>query len=85
MKARVRVDGRLLDDFDVCNGLRQDRTMAPTLFNLTSALFERDGFILWKIGSTSLTRSCFVGLIGKLRRSSEAQEAYRKAQEAPAH
>ena len=38
MRTRVRVDGTLLDDFDVSNGLRQDCTMAPTLFNLNASI-----------------------------------------------
>ena len=33
MKARVKMDGTLLDYFDVSNGIRQGCTMAPTLFN----------------------------------------------------
>ena len=34
MKASVRVDGELLEEFEVTNGLRQGCTMAPILFNL---------------------------------------------------
>ena len=34
MKAKVRVDGELLEEIEVENGLRQGCTMAPTLFNL---------------------------------------------------
>ena len=34
MRARVRVDGELLDEIEVNNGLRQGCTMAPILFNL---------------------------------------------------
>ena len=34
MKASVRMDGELLEEFEVTNGLRQGYTMAPTLFNL---------------------------------------------------
>ena len=42
MQARVRVDGELLDDIEVNNGLRQGCTMAPTLFNLYAcAVAER--------------------------------------------
>jgi len=38
MKARVRVDGTLLDECDVSNGLRQGCMMAPTLFNLYASI-----------------------------------------------
>ena len=34
MKARVRVDGKLTDEIDVRNGLRQGCCIAPVLFNL---------------------------------------------------
>ena len=34
MKAKIRVDGELLDEIEVENGLWQGCTMAPTLFNL---------------------------------------------------
>ena len=34
IEARVRIDGELLDEIEVRNGLRQGCTMAPTLFNL---------------------------------------------------
>ena len=34
MKARVRLDGELLEEIEVTNGLRQGCTMAPSLFNL---------------------------------------------------
>ena len=34
MEASVRVDGELLEEFEVSNGLRQGCTMAPILFNL---------------------------------------------------
>jgi len=34
MAARVKVDGKLLDEISVTNGLSQGCTMAPTLFNL---------------------------------------------------
>jgi len=38
MKARIRVDETLFDDFDVSNGLRQGCTMASTLFNLYASI-----------------------------------------------
>jgi len=38
MEAGVRVDGELLEEFEVTNGLRQGCTMAPTLFNLYSCI-----------------------------------------------
>ena len=34
MKARLRVDGDMLEETEVANGLRQGCTMAPTFFNL---------------------------------------------------
>ena len=34
IRARVRVDGELLEEIEVNNGLRQGCTMAPTLFSL---------------------------------------------------
>ena len=34
MNARIKVDGELLEEIEVNNGLRQGCTMAPTLFNL---------------------------------------------------
>ena len=41
-RARIRVDGELLEEFEVTNGLRQGCTIAPTLFNLyASVVSER--------------------------------------------
>ena len=34
MQTKVRIDGQLLDEIEVNNGLRQGCTMAPSLFNL---------------------------------------------------
>ena len=41
MKARVRVDGELIDKIEVTNGLRQECTMAPMLLNLYADVAER--------------------------------------------
>ena len=42
METRIRVDGELLEEIQVNNGLRQGCTMAPTLFNLyASVVAER--------------------------------------------
>ena len=42
MKAHIRIDGELLEEIEVNNGLRQGCTMAPTLFNLYAcAVVER--------------------------------------------
>ena len=42
MKARVRLEGELLEEIEVNNGLRQGCTMAPSLFNLYAcAVAER--------------------------------------------
>lgn len=38
MQAQIRVDGELPDGIGVSNGLRQGCCMAPTLFNLYSAV-----------------------------------------------
>ena len=38
MEARFRVDGQLSETIEVCNGLRQGCTMAPTLFNLYASM-----------------------------------------------
>ena len=38
MNASVKVDGELLEEFEVTNGLRQGCTMAPTLFNLYACI-----------------------------------------------
>ena len=38
MRARVRVDGELLEEIEVNNGLRQGCTMAPILFNLYACM-----------------------------------------------
>ena len=41
MKAKIRLDGSLLEQIDVQNGLRQSCCMAPVLFNLFTCLVER--------------------------------------------
>ena len=42
MKARIRIDGELLGEIDVENGLCQGRSLAPTLFNFyVCAMVER--------------------------------------------
>ena len=42
MKAKIRLDGELLEDINVENGLRQGCCMAPVLFNLyTTLVIER--------------------------------------------
>ena len=42
MKARLRVDGEMLEEIEVANGLRQGCKMAPTLFNFYAcAVAER--------------------------------------------
>ena len=38
MEARIRLDGELLEEIQVNNGLRQGCTMAPTLFNLYASV-----------------------------------------------
>ncbi len=38
MKAKIRLDGSLLEQIDVQNSLRQGCSMAPVLFNLFSSL-----------------------------------------------
>ena len=38
MEARIRLDGALLEEFSVENGLRQGSCMAPVLFNLYKCL-----------------------------------------------
>ena len=38
MKAKIRLDGSLLEQIDVQNGLRQGCCMVPVLFNLFSSL-----------------------------------------------
>ena len=38
MKARVRVDGELLEKIEMTNGLREECTMAPTLFNIYASV-----------------------------------------------
>ena len=40
MMARVRVDGKMLDEIEVKNESRQSRTMVPTVFNLYSCMVE---------------------------------------------
>ena len=39
MNASIRVDGELLEEIEVNNGLRQECSMAPTLFNLYACVF----------------------------------------------
>ena len=34
MHAEVRIGEAVTNSFEVCNGVTQDRTMAPTLFNI---------------------------------------------------
>ena len=38
MKARLRIDGEMLEEIEVANSLRQGCTMAPTLFNLYACI-----------------------------------------------
>jgi len=38
MKAKIRLDGSLLEQIDVCNGLRPGCYMAPVLFNRFTCL-----------------------------------------------
>ena len=38
MEARVRVDGELLEEIKVTNGLRQGCTLAPTLFTIYASI-----------------------------------------------
>ena len=38
MNASIRVDGELLKEIEVNNGLRQGCSMAPTLFNLDACV-----------------------------------------------
>ena len=38
MQAKIRLDGSVLEQFEVSNGLRQGCCMAPVLFNLFSCL-----------------------------------------------
>ena len=38
MKAKIRIDGAMLEEIEVVNGLRQGCCMAPMLFNLYSCL-----------------------------------------------
>ena len=65
MKARIRLDGALLEEFSVENGLRQGCCMAPVLFNLyTCVILER-----WKarvervdgVGISISTTTCSLG------------------------
>ena len=39
MKAAIRLEGTLLEEIDVENGLRQGCCMAPVLFNLYTYMF----------------------------------------------
>ena len=41
MKAKLRVDGEMLREIEVENGLRQDCTMAPILFNLYACVVAK--------------------------------------------
>ena len=41
MKARLRVDGNLLEEIEVANDLRQGCTMAPTLLNLYACVIAQ--------------------------------------------
>ena len=44
MKARLRVDGEMLQEIELANGQRQGCTMAPTLFNFMLVLLLNDGW-----------------------------------------
>lgn len=60
MKAQVCVNGELLQDIDVDNGLRQGCSMAPTLFNLYSCLVAER----WK---ERIVDSAGVGILWKYK------------------
>ena len=47
MNASIRVDGELLEEIEVNNGLRQGCSMASTLFNCMHAWLVRDGSPEW--------------------------------------
>ena len=49
MEARIRVDGEILEEIEVNNGLRQGCTMALTLFNLYASVVSEKLCRMWRM------------------------------------
>ena len=65
MEARIRVDGELLEEIVVNNGLKQGCTMTPTLFNLYAGVVAEEAVkdvedvgveLLYKLIQNNLSR-----------------------------
>ena len=73
MTTRIRVDGELLEEIEVNNGLRQGCSMAPTLFNLYACV----------VGERWLSRVAKMEDVGSYLRYKFDQQLFRRSPEMP--
>ena len=75
MKAKIHLDGTMLEEIEVQNSLRQGCSMAPVLFNLYKCLAVERWLVRiedtekWALrSSTNRTRNCSGGILRTLVR-----------------